>query len=206
MQLVEFGAEGLIEFAEAGKAVEFFALEIEIEFHMAPVMGKVRGKAVFRVIRREGAEAHVIEEKGLIGGIAGKPEGAVLLEDEFTHAKGGGDEVLVDQFRCVVFLELVEPAQDAGAFFEEDKQDFLDGEEEDFRVGAFGQAHVVDLAVDFPDPLTTENPAPVSRGIEEAHEVRHHPAGAPFGHGLAIEVEGVGEIGGGKIEVQGFQT
>lgn len=94
---MEFGAEFFVEAAGLGEAVEFFALEIEVEIHVAPIVGKVGGNLVFRVIHGQGAAAHGVEEKGLIGRIAGNPEGAVLGEDEFAHAEGGGDEVLVDQ-------------------------------------------------------------------------------------------------------------
>lgn len=198
---MEFGAEFFFEAAGLGEAVELFKLEVEVKIHVVPIVGEVRGEAVFRVTHGQGAAAHGVEEKGLIGRIAGDPEGAVLGEDEFAHAEGSSEEVLVDPLRRVEFLELIEFAEDAGAFLQEDEQDFLNGEEEDFRVGAFGAANVVDLAVNIPNALAAESVTPVSRGVEKFQNAGHHPARAPLGQGFAVEVKGVGEIGFGIVGV-----
>jgi len=162
---MEFGAEVFVEAAGLGEAMEFFKLEAEVEIHVAPIVGEVRGSLVFRVVHGQGAAAHGVEEEGLIGRIAGDPEGVVLGEHEFTHAEGGGEEVLVDQLRRIIFLELIEFAQDAGAFLQEDEQDFLNGEEEDFWVGAFRAANVIDLTVNIPNTFMAQPLAPVRRSI-----------------------------------------
>ena len=203
-QVIEFGAEFFVEAAGLSEAMEFFELEAKVEIHVAPIVGEVRGNLVFWVIRGQGAAVHGVEEKGLVRSVAGGPEGAVLGEDEFAHVEGGGDEVLVDQFRRVEFPELIEFAQDAGAFLEEDEQDFLNGEEEDFWVGAFWTTYVIDVAVDVIDAVVAQRAIPIIRGIEKFQHAGHHPAGTPLGHRLAVEVKGVGVIGFGIIGVHGW--
>lgn len=132
---------------------------------MAPIIGEVRGNLVFRVVHGQGAAAHGVEEEGLIGRIAGGPEGAVLGEDEFAHEEGSSEEVLVDQLWRVEFLELVEFAEDAGALLQEDEQDFLNGEEKDFWICAFSAANVVDFTVNIPNALMAQPLALVRRSI-----------------------------------------